>query len=153
MAFRSYSALSMLFPIIIIMMHDYSHALSTEYACWVYHVASEFFRLPFCNTRVVFVQMVHSSLGDRKIFITHLIFFLSHCCHIVPWLCVWMAVLSYSVIYLHIYSGNTLFPLLRCSLWYLRTIGYIKACRSCSFVCKLHHLIIIIMQAYLRAFN
>ena len=39
------------------------------------------------------------------------------------------------------------------SLWYLQMIGYIMACRSCSFVCWLHHLIIIIMQTYLKALN
>ena len=43
--------------------------------------------------------------------------------------------------------------LLMFSLWYLQMIGYIMACRSCSFVCKLHHLIIIIMQTYLKALN
>ena len=40
MAIRSYSALGMLFPPIIIMAHDYSHALNTINACWVYHVKS-----------------------------------------------------------------------------------------------------------------
>ena len=54
-----------------------------------------------------------------------------------------------------LYPGNTgtLFPLLMFSLWYLQMIGYIMACRSCSFVCRLHHLIIIIMQTYLKALN
>ena len=40
MAIRSYSALGMLPHPIIIMAHDYSHALSTINACWVYHVES-----------------------------------------------------------------------------------------------------------------
>ena len=40
MAIRSYSALGMLLPPIIIMAHDYSHALSTINASWVYHVGS-----------------------------------------------------------------------------------------------------------------
>ena len=71
-------------------------------------------------------------------------------------------VLSYSVIYIYIYyiyiyiyRGNTgtLFPSLMCSLWYVQMIGYIMACRSCSFVCKLQHPIIIIMQTYLKALN
>ena len=30
------------------------------------------------------------------------------------------------------------------SLWYLQMMGYIMACRSCSFACRLHHLIFII---------
>ena len=38
-------------------------------------------------------------------------------------------------------------------IWYLQMIGYIMACRSCSFVCRLHHLIIITMQTYLKALN
>ena len=40
MAIRSYSALGMLLPPIIIMAHGYSHALNTINACWVYHVES-----------------------------------------------------------------------------------------------------------------
>ena len=78
---------------------------------------------------------------------------LSHCCHIFPWLCVWDGCTIIFCRLLHIYPGNTgtLFPLLMFSLWYLQTIGYIMACRSCSFVCRPHHLIIIIMQTYLKA--
>ena len=40
MAIRSYSALGMLLPLIIIMAHGYLHALNTINACWVYHVES-----------------------------------------------------------------------------------------------------------------
>ena len=77
---------------------------------------------------------------------------LSHCCHNFPWLCVWDGCTIIFCYLLHIHPGNTgtLFPLLMLSLWYLQMIGYIMACRSCSFVCRLHHLIIIIMQTYLR---
>ena len=32
-------------------------------------------------------------------------------------------------------------------------VGYVLACWSCSFVCTLHHLIIIIVQTYLKALN
>ena len=80
---------------------------------------------------------------------------LSHCCHIFPWLCVWDGCTNIFCHLLHIYPGNTgtLFPLLMFSLWYLQTIGYIMTCRPCSFVCRLHHLIIIIMQTYLKALN
>ena len=61
---------------------------------------------------------------------------LSHCCHIFPWLCVWDGCTIIFCHLLHIYPGNTgaLFPLLMFSLWYLRMIGYIVACRSCSFL-------------------
>ena len=80
---------------------------------------------------------------------------LSHCCHIFPWLCVWDGCTIIFCHLLQIYPGNTgtLFPLLMFSLWYLQMIGYIMACGSCSFVCRLHHLIIIIMQTYLKALN
>ena len=80
---------------------------------------------------------------------------LSHCCHIFPWLCVWDGCTIIFCHLLHIYPGNTgtLFPLLMFSLWYMQTIGYIMTCRPCSFVCRLHHLIIIIMQTYLKALN
>ena len=80
---------------------------------------------------------------------------LSHCCHIFPWLWVWDGCTIIFCHLLHIYPGNTgtLFPLLMFSLWYLQMIGYIMASRSCSFVCRLHHLIIIIMQTYLKALN
>ena len=80
---------------------------------------------------------------------------LSHCCHIFPWLCVWDGCTIIFCHLLHIYPGNTgtLFPLLMFSLWYLQMIGYIMACRSCPFVCRFHHLMIIIMQTYLKALN
>ena len=72
---------------------------------------------------------------------------LSHCCHIFPWLCVWdgCTIIFYHL--LHTYPGNT-GPLFSFSLWYLQMSGYIMACRSCSFVCRLHHLIITITQTY-----
>ena len=77
---------------------------------------------------------------------------LSHCCHIFPWLCVWDGCTIIFCHLLHMYPGNTgtWFPLLIFSLWYLQMIGYIIACRSCLFVCRLHRLIIIIMQNYLK---
>ena len=74
---------------------------------------------------------------------------------IFPWLCVWDGCTIIFCHLLHIYPGSTgtLFLLLMFSLWYLQMIEYIMACRSCSFVCRLHHLIIIIMQTYLKALN
>ena len=38
-------------------------------------------------------------------------------------------------------------------LWYVYIVGYILACRSYSFVCTLHHLIIIIVQTYQKTLN
>ena len=112
-----------------------------------------FFRLPFCIYRVACVELAHSSLGDWKnIFITHLIIIIKSEVSTFPIVVIFfrgcvseMVVLSYSVIY-YIYI-----PMF--SLWHLQTIGYIMACRSCSFVCRLHHLIIIIMQTNLKALN
>ena len=74
-----------------------------------------------------------------------------------PFLSVWDKLYYHILSLLHIYPENTrtLFPLLRCSLWdlYMLMIGYIMAGWSCSFVCKLHILIIIIMQTYLKTLN
>ena len=74
--------------------------------------------------------------------------------------CVWDGCTTIFCHLLHIYLGNTgtlfqlfVFSLLMFSLSYLQTIGYIMACRSCSFVCRLHHLIIIIIQTHLKALN
>ena len=80
---------------------------------------------------------------------------LSHCCHIFPWLCVWdgCTIIFCHLLYIYPRSPGVLFPLLMFSLWYLQMIGYIVACGSCSFVCRLHHLIIIIMLTYLKALN
>ena len=56
---------------------------------------------------------------------------------------------------LHIRSGKTgnLISSLLCSLWWVQIFGYVLACRSYSFVCTVHHLIIIIVQTYLKALN
>ena len=83
---------------------------------------------------------------------------LSHCYHIFPWLCAWdvcCIIFTYHSHLLHICSGKTgnLFSLLLCSLWWVQIFGYILACRSYSFVCSVHHLIIIIVQTCLKALN
>ena len=68
--------------------------------------------------------------------------------HIFPWLCAWDVCYIIFCDLLHIYPGKTgiFFWLLLCSLWWVQIFGYVLACRSCSFVCTLHHLIIIIVQ-------
>ena len=75
--------------------------------------------------------------------------------HIFLWLCAWDV--SYIIVcqLLHIHSRKTgiLLSLLLCSLWWVKIFGYVLACRSCSFVCTLHHLIILIVQTYLRTLN
>ena len=73
---------------------------------------------------------------------------LSHCFHIFPWLCAWDVCYIIFCHLLYIHSGKTgnLFSFVLCSLWWVQIVGYVLACRSYSFVCTLHHLIIIIVQ-------
>ena len=73
---------------------------------------------------------------------------LSHCFHIFPWLCAWDVCYIIFCHLLYIDSGKTgnLFSLVLCSLWWVQIVRYVLACRSYSFVCTLHHLIIIIVQ-------
>ena len=56
---------------------------------------------------------------------------------------------------LHIRFGKTgnLFSLLLCSLWWVQIVGHVLACRSYTFVCTVHHRIIIIVQTYLKTLN
>ena len=65
-----------------------------------------------------------------------------------------LCVTSYSVIYCIYISGEQgiCFQLL-CSLWWVQIIGYVLAWRSYSFICTLHHLIIIIVQTYFKTLN
>ena len=173
MAIRSYSGLGMLFPPIIIMAHGYSHALNTINACLVYHVESVSkmglvlsitfgniwgymcwtgpFEFRWLKGYIYNPSYYHHQIGSIP---------LSHCCHIFSWLCVWDDCTTIFCHLLHIYLGNTgtlfqlfMFSLLMFSLWYLQTIGHIMACSSCSFFCRLQHLIIIIMQTHLKALN
>ena len=48
-------------------------------------------------------------------------------------------------------TGN--FLLLLGSLWWVQIVEYVLHCRSYSFVCTVHHLIIIIVQKYLKTLN
>ena len=67
-----------------------------------------------------------------------------------------MFVTSYSILSLIAYTcreTGILFSLLLCSLWWVQIFGYVLACKSCSSVCTLHHLITIIVQTYLRTLN
>ena len=79
---------------------------------------------------------------------------LSHCYHIFSWMCAWDVCYIIFCHLLHIHSGKTgyLFSLSLCSLWWEQIVGYVSACRSYSFVCTLHHLIIIV-QTYLKTLN
>ena len=80
---------------------------------------------------------------------------LSHCYHIFPWLCVWYV--CYIIFYylLHIHSGKNVnsFSLLLCSLWWVQIVIHVLTWRSYSFICTLHHLINIIVQAHVRTLH
>ena len=80
---------------------------------------------------------------------------LSHCYHIFPWLCVWDVCYIIFCYLFHIHSGKTgnLFSLLLCSLWWVQIVRYVLTWRSYSFICTLHHSIIIIVQAHLKILN
>ena len=69
--------------------------------------------------------------------------------------CVWDVCYIILCHLLHIRSGKTgnLFSLSLCSLWWVQMFGYVLAYISYSFVCTVHHLIIIIVQTYLKALN
>ena len=56
-------------------------------------------------------------------------------------------VLSLSIWYVWYVICRILFSSLLCSLWWVQIVGYVLACRSCSFVC------IIIVQTYLKTLN
>ena len=75
--------------------------------------------------------------------------------HIFPWLCAWDVCYIIFCHLLHENFGKTgiLFSLWLCRLWWVQIFGYVLAYRSCSFVGTLHHLIIIIVQTYLRTLN
>ena len=59
-----------------------------------------------------------------------------------------MFVTSYCVTYCTYIPGKNgnLFSIVLCSLWGVQIVGYVLACRSYSFVCTSHRLIIIIVQ-------
>ena len=65
-----------------------------------------------------------------------------------PWLCAWDVCYIIFCHLLYIHSGKTgnLFSIVLCSLWWVKIVGYVLTCRPYSFVCTLHHLIIIIVQ-------
>ena len=129
---RSYSALDMLPPLIIMMTHDYS--MHWEKKCLlgmscrecVWDGVSSFDNI-FEIYEAACDQLAHSSLGDWKdIWINHLIIIIKSevfTFHIVVifflWLCVWDGCTIIFCHLLHFYLGNTetSSPLLMCSLW------------------------------------
>ena len=80
---------------------------------------------------------------------------LTHYYHNFQWLCAWDVCYVIFCHILHVQSGKTeiLFSLLLCNLRWVQIVGNVLACRSCSFVSTLHHIIIMIVQTYLKTLN
>ena len=102
------------------------------------------------------------SIGDWKvIYIAHVIIIIKSEVSTLPILIIFfggcvpeMFVTSYSVTYCIYVPGKPGICLsLLCSLWWVQIVGYVLACRSYSFVCIVNHLIIIIVQTYLKSLN
>ena len=110
---------------------------------------------------VVCFQLAHFSLGDREdISRAHVIIIIKSEVSTFP-IIIFSVVVCLRCLLHHILSliayhsrkTGILFSLLLCSLWWVQIFGYVLACRSCSFVCTLHHLITIIVQTYLWTMN
>ena len=173
MTLRSYSVLGILLPTIIIMRQECSQALKIYKCLWrlsyggvsnMMLVLSITFHCHcyiwgcMCSTGPFqfrwLREYIHSScyyhhqIGSIN---------LTHSYHIFPfpWLCAWDVCYIIFCHLLHIHSGETgiLFSLLLCSLWWVQIVGYVLACWSCSFVCTLPHLIVIIVKTYLKTLN
>ena len=111
---------------------------------------------------VLCVQQAHFSLSDwNDISIAHVIIVIKSevstlpTVIIFPWLCAWDVRHIIFCHVFHLHSGKTgiLVLLLLCSLWWAKIVGYVLDCRLCSFVCTLHHLIIMIVRTYLKTLH
>ena len=108
---------------------------------------------------VVCVQLAHFSIGDWKDISVALVIIIINSevsifpiVIIFPWFCAWDVCCIIFCDSWHIRNGKTgnlLSPLL-CRLWWVQIVGYVLPCRSYSFVCTVHHHIIIIVQNYLK---
>ena len=75
---------------------------------------------------------------------------LSNCFQFFSWMWAWDVcyIIFYHLLYMHSGKAGNLFSLVLCSLWWVQIVGYVLACRSCSFVFTLHHLIIIFVHTF-----
>ena len=164
----SYSVLDILLPTIIIIMQECSQALKIckclrslsrggvsnmllvlsitfhcHYYIWGCMCSSGPFQFKWLKCYIHSSCYNHHQIGR---------IILTRCYHIFPWLCAWDVCYIIFCHLLHIHSGKSgiLFSLLLCNLWWVQIVGYVLACRSCSFVCTLHHIITIIVQTYLK---
>ena len=108
------------------------------------------------------VQLAHFISGDWKdISIAHVIIVMKSEVSTFPILIIFSMVVCLRcllhhnlslIAYTFPESGN-LFSKFLCSLWWVQIFGYVLACRSYSFLSTVHHLIIIIVQIYLKVLN
>ena len=114
---------------------------------------------------VVCVQLAHFSIGDRKdISIAHVIIIIKSKVSTFPIVIIFfcgcvpqMFATSYSVTY-YIYIPGKLgicfhYHCIIVQFMMSAKVRYVLAFRSHSYVCTLHHLIIIIVQTYLKILN
>ena len=171
MALRLYSVLDILLSTIIIIIQECSQVLKVSKCLWSLSCGgvsnmlldlSVTFHFHYyiwgciCSTGPFQFRWLKGYI-HRSCYYHHQIgsINLTHCYHIFPWLCAWDVCYIIFCHLLHIYSrkASILFSLLLCSLWCMQIVRYILACRSCSFVCTLHHLIMIPVQTYLKTLN
>ena len=161
---HSYSVLDILLSPITIMMQDCSQALSTCNACrvsscggvsnmWLVLLITFHCHYNMCSTGPFQFRWLKGYIYSPCYYHHQIVSInLTHCYHIFPCLrCLLHHILS--LIHIHSRKTGILFSLLLCSLWWVQIVGYILACTSYSFVCALHHLIIIIVQNYLKTLN
>ena len=155
----------------MITMQECSRALNTCNCLWslscggmpyMLIVLSITFHFHYYIYMVVCVQLAHFRLGDwRDISIAHITIIIKSEVSNLPIVIIFFVVvclrclLHHILSRLHIHSGITgiLFSFLLYSLLWLQIVGYVLTCRSYSSVCTLHHLIIIIVQTYLKSWN
>ena len=123
-----------------------SIAFYFHYNIWGFMCSTGPFQYRWLKRYIYSSCYYHNQIGSIQLF---------HCYHIFPWLCAWDVCYIIFCHLLPIHSGKTglLFSLLLRSLCCVHLIGYVQVCRSYSFVCTAHHLIIIIVQTYLKILN
>ena len=127
--------------------------------CWFYRLSLIFITI----YGIVCVQLAHFSLDDWKdITIDHVVIIIKSEVSTFPIVIIFFRscvpekiVTTYSVTYCIYILGKPgfLFSLLLRNLWWMQIVGSVLACRPYSFVCTLHHLIISIVQTYLKTLS
>ena len=170
MALRSYSVLDILLPSIIIICKtahkDWIHINVCRVSCggvfnillvlsiifyfhyniWGCMCSTDPFQYRWLKGYIYSICYHHHQIGSIH---------LSHCHHIFRGCVPEVFVTTYSITYCTYVPGK---PGI-CFHYYcavydrVQIVGYVLACRSYSFVCTVHHLIVIIVQTYLETLN